>query len=87
MEGKDTFDWHHRDRDLLPALPGDLVWIPYRREWQTVGDEIVPQSYEVEIPSGTFRRNRRDIICFLADDISPRRSEGRDSDSETTSDD
>ena len=29
---KATFDWCHRARDLLPALPGDLVWIPDRRE-------------------------------------------------------
>ena len=33
---KANFDQHHRARDLLPALPGDLVWILDRRERGTV---------------------------------------------------
>ena len=59
---KAPFDQGHRAWDLLPALTGDLVWIPDRREQGTIGDEIAPQSHDVETPSGTFRRNRRDII-------------------------
>ena len=31
----------------------------------TVRNEIAPRSHEVETPSGTFRRNRRDIIHLL----------------------
>ena len=85
---KANFDRRHRARDLSPALPGDLVWIPDRREQGTVGDEIAPRSYKVETPSGTYRRNRRDIIRLPAEDISPGRSESHDSDSdETMSDD
>ena len=58
------------------------------REQGTVGDEIAPLSYEVETPSGTYRRNRSDIICLLGGDISPARPESHDSDSdETISDD
>ena len=60
-------------RDLSPALPGDLVWMPDRREQGTVGNEIVPQSYEVETRRVTFRRSRRDIICLPPEDISPGR--------------
>ena len=56
---KVTPDCCHRTWNLLPALPGDLVLVPDRREQGTVGDEIAPQSYEVETPSGTFRGNRR----------------------------
>ena len=46
---------------LHHALPGDLVWIPGRREQGTVGDEIASQSYtcKVETSSGMFRTNRR----------------------------
>ena len=71
-----------RARDLLPALPGDLVWIPDRREQGTIGDEIAPRSYKVKSPSNTFRRNRRDIICLSAEDMSPTRPESHDSDSD-----
>ena len=85
---KVNFDRPHRARDLLPALSGDLVWIPDRREQGTIGDEIAPRSYKVETPSGTYRRNRRDIIRLPAEDISPGRPESHDSDSdETMSDD
>ena len=71
----------------MPALPGDLLWIPDRKEKGTVGDEIAPRSYEVETPSST-RRNRRDIIRLPAEDISPGRPESHDFDSnETMSDD
>ena len=74
--------------DLSTALLGDLVWIPDRREQGTVGNEIAPQSYEVETPSGVFRRNRRDIIHLPTEDVSPTRPESHDSDSdETTSED
>ena len=81
---KVNFDQCHRDRDMSPELPGDMVWIPDRRDQGTVGDEMAPRSYEVETPSSTFRRNRRDIIHFLTEDtcISPRRPEGQDFDSE-----
>ena len=88
MEAEVNFNRRHRARDLSPALPGDLVWIPDRREQETMGDEMDPRSYEVETPIGTFRRNRRDIIHLSAEDISPGRPESHDSDSEeTTSED
>ena len=69
LKEKVNFDWHQRPQDLLPALPGDLVWIPDRREQGTVGDEMTPQSYIVETPSSTFRRNRGDIIHLPTEDI------------------
>ena len=70
----------------MPALPVELVWVPDRREQGTIGDELAPQSCEVETPSGTFRRNRRDIIHLPAEVISHTRPESHESDSETTSD-
>ena len=48
---KRYFDQRHRTQDLSPALPGDLVWIPDRREQGTVLDEIAPRLYEVDTPS------------------------------------
>ena len=49
---------------------------------------MAPRSYEVETPSGMFRKNRRDIIHLPAEDISPERPESHDSDShEMTSED
>ena len=85
---KVNFDRRHRVQDLSPAFPADLVWIPDRREQRTIGGEITPQSYEVETPSGTFRRSRRDTIRLPAEDISPTRPESHDSDTdETMSDD
>ena len=64
---KVTSDCHHRAWDLLPALPGDLVWVSDGREQGTVGDEIAPRSYEVETSSDTFRRKKRDTIHLLTD--------------------
>ena len=58
---KATFDRRPRARDLSPAPPGDFVWIPDRREQGTVGDEIVPRSYEVKTSSGTFWRETGEI--------------------------
>ena len=88
MEAKSKFDRCHRARDLSPALPRDLVWIPDSTEQRTVRDEITPRSYEVETPSCTFRRNRRDIIHLLVEDILPQRPESHDYESkEMTSED
>ena len=75
---KDTFECHHRAQDLLPALPGVLVFVPDRRGEGTIGVESAPRSYEVETPSGTFRRVRRDIVHLPAEDNSPRRPESQD---------
>ena len=74
----------------MPALPGDLLWIPDRKEQANVGDEIAPWSYmyKVKTPSGLFRKNRRGIIHLPTEDISPESPESHDSDSdETMSDD
>ena len=67
-------------------LPGDLVWIADRSELGTIRDEIVPRLYE-ETPSDTFRRNRRDIIHFPTEDVSPTTPDSHEPDSEMTSDD
>ena len=88
QEQKVNFDRCHRAQYLLPALSGDQVWIPDKREQGTIGDEMAPQSYEVETPSSTFRINRRGIIHLPAEDISPGIPESHNSDSEeTTSED
>ena len=59
-----------------------------RREQGTVGYDIAPRSYKVGTPSGTFRRNRRDIIHLPAKYISLGISESHDSDlNKTTSED
>lgn len=60
---KSNFDRRHRARDLSPTLPGDVVWLPDRGEQGTVvGAQASPRSYQVVTPSGSYRRNRRDII-------------------------
>ena len=41
---------------------GELVWIPDRQSEAVVQEEVAPQSYNVSIPDGTVRRNRRDQI-------------------------
>ena len=51
---------------------------------RTVGGEIAPHSYKVETPSGTFRWNKRDIVCLPVEE-NPRRC--WDPDPEMTSDD
>ena len=81
---KCNFNRRHRARDLSPALPGNVVWLPDRRERGTIGDKVTPRSYQVETPSGAFRRNRRDIIRLPTEEGSPGI---QDSDQETTSDD
>ena len=56
-----------------------------RQERQgTIKDEIAPWSYEVETPSGVFRRNRRDIIHLPIEDLLPTRPESHDLESDKT---
>ena len=81
---KMNFDWHHRARDLSPALPGDLAWVRDRRERGTVGNQVSPRSYRVKTPSGSFRRNRRDIITPLPEENDAKRTPER-SDAQTGS--
>ena len=57
-----NFNLHHRASELKPLQTGDYVWIPDTRSEGIVVQETNPQSYEVETPSGTYRRNRRHII-------------------------
>ena len=66
----------------MPALPGDLAWIPDRREQGTVEHEMASRSCEVETTSGMFRKKRLDIINLLAQDISPTRPKSDDHDLE-----
>ena len=57
-----NFNQHHRASELKPLQTGDYVWIPDTRSEGIVLQETNPRSYEVETPSGTYRRNRHHII-------------------------
>ena len=83
---KNNFDRRHRARDLSPALQGDLVWIPDRNERGTIGDQVGPRSYQVETPTGNFRRNRKDIIPIPRDEVLSGESESQDTEADTEAD-
>ena len=57
-----NFDRHHRATDLKPLQTGASVWIPDNSSEGTVVGETNPRSYVVQTPSGTYRRNRRQLI-------------------------
>ena len=59
---KKNFDSHRGARELLPLLPGDLVWLPQRECEGEVQEEVAPQSYTVEFEGSSVRRTRRDLI-------------------------
>jgi transposase InsO family protein len=61
---KRNFDRRHGVRELPVLTEGDLVWLSDRKERGTVGEQIGPRSYEVETPSGSFRRNRRSLVTL-----------------------
>ena len=81
---KCNFNHRHWARDLSPALPGNVVWLPDRKQRGTIGDQVIPRSYQVETPSCTFRCNRRDIVRLPTEEGSPRI---QDFDQETMSED
>lgn len=41
------------------------MWLRDRQERGTVEEHVGPRSYEVETPSGSFRRNRRNLVILL----------------------
>lgn len=61
---KDDYDRRHGVRELPALLPGDTVWMSDRKEKANVGEEVAPRSYEVETSSGSYRRNRKDLISL-----------------------
>lgn len=83
---KNNFNRRHRVRDLSPAMQGDLVWIPDRREEGTVGDQVGPRSYQVDTPSGTFRRNRRDLIPIPRKEAPPGGPESQSTETDAVND-
>ena len=52
---------HHRAYSLEPLKKGDEVWLKDRQQQGTVVKQVHPRSYQVETPSGTYRRNRSHI--------------------------
>ena len=59
---KENFDRHHGARTLPTLSPGDKVWVPDQEAEGRVIEEVMPQSFEVSIENGTYRRNRRHLI-------------------------
>ena len=59
---KTNFDSCHQVTDLKPLSQGDCVWLPDQQNNGQVVSEDSPRSYNVETPSGFYRRNRRHII-------------------------
>ena len=61
---KRNFDSNRGARQLPPLESGDLVLLPDKEVEGEVVEEVAPQSYMVDSPDGTYRRNRKDIICL-----------------------
>lgn len=61
---KEYFDHHHGVKELPLLEPGDLVWVSDRQEAGAVGEQVGPRSYNIETPSGSFRRNRSNLITL-----------------------
>ena len=59
---KENFDRRHGARPLPALSPGDTVWVPDQQTQGMVGEEMMPQSFEVTTENGTYRRNRRHLI-------------------------
>ena len=55
---KINFDSHHASKQLSQLTGGENVWIPDRKQFGTVQQEVHPRSYTVQTPTGTYRRNR-----------------------------
>ena len=63
---KSNFDSLHRVTNLKPLTPGDCVWLPDQQSAGQVIAEDTLRSYNIETPSGQYRRNRRHIIPLPA---------------------
>ncbi|XP_011406246.1 PREDICTED: uncharacterized protein K02A2.6-like [Amphimedon queenslandica] len=61
---KDRFDCRHGVRDLPLLEPGDVVWLSDRHENGTVEEQVGPRSYQVVTLSGSYRRNRRNLVTL-----------------------
>ena len=60
---KGNYDKRHRSRDLAPLKEGDSVFLLDRREHGHVLRKATePRSYYIATDSGTFRRNRHNVI-------------------------
>ena len=81
---KNNFDCCHKPRDLSPVLQGDLAWIPDRSDRGTVKDQAGPQSYQVDTPSGNFRRN---VISIPEKEIPSGGSESQDTEADMVAND
>ena len=68
LKMKKTFDERHRARNLPCLRPGEMVWIPERRELGKVIAESSPRSYTISTPTQTVRRNRRHLIFDLLEE-------------------
>ena len=55
----------HRTRQLPPLESGDTVWLPERERIGTVGDEVAPQSFQVQTSEGLYCPNGHDLIRLL----------------------
>ena len=59
---EENYNRRYRARELPLLLPGDTVWMSDRREHGIIGSQVGPRSYDVTTPTGSFRRNRRNLI-------------------------
>ena len=65
---KQNFDAHRAAKEQPPLRIGDSVWIRDRSSEGVIAKEINPRSFEIESPSGNYRRNRSDLIRLPGDD-------------------
>ena len=61
--GTESFDKRHRAHVLSKLAPGQEVWVTDSKVTGTVvGTHTTPRSYMVDVPLGTVRRNRHQLI-------------------------
>ncbi len=59
---KANFDWRHRARDLVQLEPGQTIWAKDIGHATVQEKAETPRSYNIETSSGSYRRNRRDLL-------------------------
>lgn len=63
MNNARSFNKQHGSRNLEPLTPGEDVWITDAQVQDTgVSPQNTPQLYLVQVPRGTLRRNRHNLV-------------------------
>jgi transposase InsO family protein len=66
---KKNFDRAHVAKPLSPLSTGQEVWIPDRRQFGSVAKQHTERSYEVQTPTGIYRRNRVQLNKMPLQDV------------------